>query len=112
MSTTNYWGNKIYIQSATVFKNSGLKKTQSGKEFCTITIALGQGKDADGKYKPSKFYNMIGNDEMAAQLSYLVKGDRVYVEGKLSYSEYIDQNGAKRGSDTIWAQKVELVSKP
>lgn len=111
MSNNNYWGNKVYFQSLYAHKNSGLKTNQSGKAFCTVTVSDGQGKNTDGSYKPSPFYNLIATDDLVHHLQYVTKGDRLYVEGKFSYSTFIDKNGVERGSHTIWAHKVEIINR-
>lgn len=42
---------------------------------------------------------------------YVHKGDTIYVEGKLSYSEYTDKDGNKKQSTEIQVRELKMLSK-
>ena len=39
---------------------------------------------------------------------YIRKGDKIYVEGQLRYTNYTDRSGLSRTKAEIWAEKLEI----
>lgn len=61
----------------------------------------GTKKGADGRYEWN-FIECVAFDKMAQNaLSYLKKGDKVYVEGNLNIQQYVDKQGFTRNSTTL-----------
>lgn len=61
----------------------------------------GTKKGADGRYEWN-FIECMAFDKMAQNaLSYLKKGDKVYVEGNLNIQQYVDKQGFTRNSTTL-----------
>ncbi len=84
--------------------------SEAGNFWTRVRMALGQGKDASGKYKPSLWLTVKGftskeGDEAVAQaLAGLNKGDLATITGRLSY-EISPSNG--QGYINLVAFKVE-----
>lgn len=58
-------------------------------------------KGADGKYEQN-FINCTCFDKTAQNaLSYLKKGDKVYIEGNLNIQQYTDKNGISKNATTL-----------
>jgi single-stranded DNA-binding protein len=80
-----------------------------GTFWTRLRAALGQGKDAEGNWKPSAWFTVKGfsreGDESIPQaLSVLNKGSLVTVSGRLGYD--LSQDGQK-GYYNLYASKVE-----
>ena len=41
---------------------------------------------------------------------YVLKGDHLYIEGRLRYSAYNDKEGVRRTTTEIWAENMEMLS--
>lgn len=70
-------------------------------------------KNQDGEYQDSTTWFRIavfGRQAEACQ-QYLSKGSQVYVEGKLSQSEYTDRDGNQRTSLEVRASDVQFLSR-
>ena len=80
-----------------------VKKTQSGKSVCNITVACQRNKE-EVDFIPVVFW-----DQPAEYLSaYANKGDTIGVEGRISVRKYTDANGNNRTVTEIVADNVQL----
>ena len=61
-----------------------------------------------------KYLQEIGKEEMISveeevELAQRIrKGDKIYVEGQLRYTNYTDRSGLSRTKAEIWAEKLEI----
>ena len=85
--------------------------TESGSFWAKIRAALGFGKDAEGKWKPSMwmtvkaFITKDGDEDVPTTLSGLNKGDLFNASGRLAYEVYND-----KGYLNLNATKIEVVA--
>lgn len=72
--------------------NPELKKTNSGKSYCSFQLAIKKySKDGDSS---ADFFNFFAYDKQAENLCrYGMKGSKVYVEAKATTTEYTNRNG-------------------
>ncbi|HEY3283636.1 MAG TPA: single-stranded DNA-binding protein [Armatimonadota bacterium] len=86
-----------------------LRYTPSGAAVCTIGIALDDPyrKDDQGQFLPN-FFNVVAWDKRAEYAAnYLTKGNKVGVDGRLQYRSWVDQNGQKRSTVEIVAERLQ-----
>lgn len=86
----------------------------SGQPFAKCRASLSMGKDADGNYKPSQWFELMGYtregdipNEVTESVGALKKGDYVTVKGRLGYDEWTGEDGQVRTTNTIWVQSIE-----
>jgi single-strand DNA-binding protein len=83
-------------------KNPEITKTKNNKTLCTFTVA----EKIENQDKPF-WHNVVVWDEEAENCNkYLVKGSKVFVQGRVNESEYIDKSGEKKKIFEINAQNI------
>lgn len=90
-----------------------LRYTPSGVAVAKFGIAVNEyRKDEQGQAKEiAHFFNIVTwrqSAEFAA--NYLTKGTRVGIDGRLQYNAWVDQNGQKRSTVEIVADRIESLS--
>jgi len=61
----------------------------------------------------TEWHNIVFWGKIAETVEkYVHKGDRIYVEGKLRYRTYDDQNGIRRSVCEVYADTLELMPRP
>ncbi len=84
----------------------------SGNPVANFSIATNRMyKDRDGNMQEETEWHRIVAWMRLAEFAkeYLKKGMRVYVEGRLHYREWQDQNGVKRNSIDIIANDIQML---
>ncbi len=81
--------------------------TPTGMFWCSARMALGQGKDRDGSWKPSlwltaKAFSRDGDEALPLALSTVEKGELVTISGRLGYEIY-----EEKGYVSLVASKIE-----
>lgn len=82
-----------------------LRYTPSGTAVCSFGLATNRAWTTDNgeKHEETEFHNIVAWNKLAELCSqFLVKGRKVYLEGRLSTREWAGQDGAKR-------QRTEVV---
>ena len=85
-----------------------VRSTGTGKTVTTITLATSEtyGRDADRKEK-TEWHKVILWDKLGQIAgNYLKKGRQVFIEGKITYREYMDKENIKRYTTEIIAQNL------
>lgn len=85
-------------------KDPELRYTKNQKPFCRFSLATTEEyTDQSGqRQKSTQWHNIVAWGKQAEVLSrYLNKGRSVYIEGRLEYREYDDQNGQRRNITDI-----------
>ncbi len=85
-----------------------VRSTGTGKTVTTITVATSEtyGRDADRKEK-TEWHKVILWDKLGQIAgNYLKKGRQVFIEGKITYREYMDKENIKRYTTEIIAQNL------
>lgn len=89
-------------------KDPELRYTKNQKPFCRFSMATTEEyTDQSGqKQKNTQWHNITAWGKQAEIISrYLQKGRSVYIEGRLEYREYDDQNGQRRNITDIRLEK-------
>jgi single-stranded DNA-binding protein len=92
---------------ASLVRDAEVKISKAGKQYLRFNARTGDGDS-------SQFINtMVFDPEVIAVADKLVKGCRVYVEGRLSLDEWTGQDGAKRHglSATAWHCRLSQIGR-
>lgn len=92
-------------------KDPEVRSTASGKTVTTITLATSEsfGRDADRKEK-TEWHKVILWDKLGQIAgNYLKKGRQVYIEGRITYRDYMDKENVKRFVTEIVANSMVLL---
>lgn len=100
--------NSIMI-TGTAGQDAETRATQTGKMLVRFSMAIYNGKDAQGEYKPSTWLQVVAFDNDLAQT--VKKGDRVNISGRLTGDVWQDKNGNKRETWKVIADAVLPVTK-
>ncbi len=85
-------------------KDPEFRTAQSGRGVCRFTLATDSGF---GQSRKTDWHTIVCFDKQADfARDYLKKGNLVYIEGRISYSEY-EKDGVKRYSTEIMANTVQ-----
>jgi single-strand DNA-binding protein len=90
-------------------RDAELRHTQNGKAVSSIRLATN--RLVNGQEEP-QFHSIVCWDRLAETTSeYVKKGDPLYVEGRLQYRSYQDEEGKERGVAEIVAEDVQFLSR-
>jgi single-strand DNA-binding protein len=94
-------------------KDPNVRTTEAGVAVATFTIATSERyKDKDGNQQErTEWHNIVlwrGLAEVAQK--YLKKGDRVYIEGKITNRKYQAQDGTDRYITEIVADQMQMLT--
>ncbi len=81
-----------------------LRYTPNGSAVCSFGIATNRSwkKDSGEKQEEAEFHNIVAWNKLAELCSqFLVKGRKVYVEGRISTRSWTAQDGAQRSRTEI-----------
>jgi len=90
--------NKVILMG-NLTKDVELRQTQTGKSVGSVGLATNESYiDAYGnKQNKAEFHNLVIWGKQAESLAkYTHKGSKVLVEGKITYSDYLDKEGVKK----------------
>ncbi len=97
----------ILIGNAT--RDAELRHTQSGKAVSSIRLATN--RVVNGQ-EETQFHSVVCWDALAETTAkYVKKGGPLYVEGRLQYRAYQDEEGKERGVAEIVADDVQFLSR-
>lgn len=105
--------NKVIIVGR-LTKEMELKTTQSGTNYVQFDLAVGNGKDKEGKERQTDFINCVAWEKRAENLSvYVHKGHRIAIEGRLKVDKYQNDKGENRYKTYVLIEGYEfLETKP
>jgi single-strand DNA-binding protein len=86
-----------------------LRYTQTGRALCKLSVATSRRfKDAEGNPQEQTDWHRVSAWGKQGELckTYLRKGGKVYVEGRLHNDTYTDKQGQKRFSSEIVSEEV------
>lgn len=89
-------------------------KTIGQKEYLALTLAVSNGKDAQGNERESDWFDVLYSYNKQTQswlLALLQKGNVAYVEGRVRVNAWIDKEGKPQGGLSIFANKLEPIGK-
>ncbi len=104
------------INKATLIGNLGsdpeIRSTPSGSRVVTLSIATNRRwtNRAGEMQEETQWHRVVAWNKMAEIAEqYLKKGDRVYVEGRIQYRQWEDQNGQTRYTTEIVANDMVML---
>ena len=105
--------NKSIIEGRVV-RVPELKQTKTGIPFCKLIVAVNEFYYAAGHSQKNTSYIMVAvwNKTAAACCTYLTKGQKVRIIGKLRQSVWTNNNGMKRSQIEITCETVEFLDRP
>lgn len=100
-----------------VGKDPEIRVLEGGVKVATFSLATSTGgyKKNDGTDVPEKtqWHNVVAWRSLADIAErYVKKGDRLLVQGSISYRDYEDKDGVKRYTTDILAYDITLTGKP
>lgn len=94
-------------------KDPETRHTASGMQVCSVSIATSsKRKDKNtGEYvEDTQWHRVIVYDKLAEIAGkYLQKGKQVYIEGRMKYGKYTDNNGNERYTADVIATEMQLL---
>ena len=97
----------ILIGNAT--RDAELRRTKSGKSVASIRVATN--RQVAGN-ETTQFHSIICWDTLAQTTSqYVKRGDPLYIEGRLEYRSFTDEEGNERGVTEIVARDVQFLGR-
>lgn len=101
--------NKVILTGRTI-KDIELNQTKNNKEYTRFTLAVTRDmKNQLGEYE-TDFINCIGYGAVARLMSeYLLKGDKIGIEGKLMTGSY-EKDGKKTYTSDVLIEKIEFMT--
>jgi single-strand DNA-binding protein len=97
----------ILIGNAT--RDAELRHTQTGKAVSSIRLATNRHVKGE---EETQFHSIVCWDRLAETTAeYVKKGDPLYVEGRLQYRSYQDEEGKERGVCEIVADDIQFLSR-
>lgn len=91
-------------------KDPEIKLTQTGKKVASISVAVDDGKDAQGN-RISQYFNCSAWDSQAEIIeSYVKKGHRIAIIGKLQNRSWDRPDGTKGYSTDVQIRELELLT--
>ncbi len=97
----------ILVGNAT--RDAELRHTQSGKAVSNIRLATN--RVVNGQ-EETQFHTVVCWDTLAEMTAkYVKKGDPLYVEGRLQYRSYQDEEGKERGVAEVVASDVQFLGR-
>lgn len=102
--------NKVFLIGNNV-RDIELRYTSTNKPVVQFTLAVNRDyKNADGEYE-CDFINCVLYGKIAETVNtYVKKGDKLAVEGRIQTRNYEDKDGNKRIVTEVIADKVEFLS--
>jgi single-strand DNA-binding protein len=97
----------ILIGNAT--RAAELRHTQTGKAVSNIRLATNRTVKGE---EETQFHTVVCWDRLAETTAeYVKKGDPLYVEGRLQYRSYQDEEGQERGTCEVVADDVQFLGR-
>ena len=106
--------NKVIIIGR-ITKNIELKSLTEGTNVANFTVAVGRNwKDKKGnKKEETDFINIVSFGKQAEIINqYFIKGQEIYVEGRLKTRSWEDKTGNKRYKTEVILEKFDFGQKP
>jgi single-strand DNA-binding protein len=91
-----------------------IKNFEGGKKVANITLATNEVyyKENGDKVEKTEWHKVKAWGKTAEIIEkYVTKGKEICIEGKLTYSDYLDKNGEKRYVTEVVANDILLLGK-
>jgi single-strand DNA-binding protein len=87
--------------------------TQNGTALTKFSLAVSRSykTNAGEKRDETEWFNIVAWEKLAETCNqYLHKGDKVYIEGRLTQRKYTDREGVSRVAIDVIASQMEMLS--
>jgi len=105
--------NKVII-IGNMGRDPEIRYTPSGMAVCNISVATSsykKNRDTGEREEDTQWHRVVVYDRAAEYIGeYSKKGTNVYVEGRLKYGKYTDNNGNERNTVDIVADEIKILS--
>lgn len=96
-------------------KDPEVRTFEGGRSVCNMRLATTESyldKASGQKKETTSWHNIVVWGRLVEVCEkYLKKGSQIYVEGKLNYREWTNEQGVQQRTTDINAQKIEFLSK-
>jgi len=100
-----------FVGVGRLVSNPEMKETEDGKQVSNITIAVPRAyKNENGEYDTDFVDVVLWNGIASNTAEYCHKGDLIGVKGRIQTSSYETEDGEKRKSTQIVAEKITFLS--
>ena len=97
----------ILVGNAT--RDAELRRTSTGKAVSSIRLATN--RTVNGQ-EETQFHSVVCWDALAETTArYVKKGDLLYIEGRLQYRSFQDEEGKERGVTEVVASDVQFLGR-
>lgn len=106
--------NKVLI-AGRLTKQPEVRSTPNGQQVANFSVATSRSwKDKSGqKQEKATFHNIVAWGRLAEIIGqYLVKGQEVYVEGRIETRSYQAKDGTTKYITEIFAETLQMGNKP
>ena len=94
-------------------KDPEMNVTTDGTPFTKFTLAVNRRtKSSSGeRHEETEWFNIVAWRQLAERCNtYLHKGSKVYIEGRLTQRKYTDKNGVERSTVEVAANEMEMLT--
>lgn len=95
-------------------KDPEAKSLDNGKTVCNFSIATSEtwkDKNSGEKKEKTEWHNIVAFDKLGdVCATYLKKGTKIYIEGKIQTRKWTDKNGVDRYTTEIIASEMKMLS--
>ena len=86
-----------------------VRETRTGDAVCNVSLATNSGY---GDKEQTDWHRVTFFGKLADTVKeYVVKGQELYIEGRISYGKYTDKDGVEKYSTDILANSMQMGSK-
>lgn len=86
-----------------------VRETRGGDKVCNVSLATNSGY---GEKEKTDWHRVTFFGKLADTVKeYVVKGQELYIEGRISYGKYTDKDGIEKYSTDIIANLMQMGSK-
>jgi len=92
-------------------KDPEMNVTTEGTPFTRFTLAVSRRAKSSSGEREADWFNIVAWRQLAEICNtYLHKGSKVYIEGRLVQRKYTDKNGAERSIVEVVANDMEMLT--
>lgn len=88
--------------------------TPGGKAITKFSLAVSRrmkDRDTGERREETQWFNIVAWDQLAETMnSYLHKGSKVYIEGRITSRKYTDKDGVERTAWEVTATEMEMLT--
>lgn len=95
-------------------KDPVLSYTPAGKAIAKFSLAVSRKRrdtESGEQHEETTWFNVVAWDRLAETCNnYLLKGSKVYIEGRINSRKYTDKDGVERTAWEVTATEMEMLT--